>query len=380
MLSRLTIKNYRTFDRLDLGLGPSCLFMGRNGSGKTSVFDALWGIRRLLVDGCDCAEAFPLSTTPRWLADEEAPVSQEFSLTVESPWGALVYRLLIEHFRGDAQSVIQGEELLLDEKPLFRFHWGEVQLFREDSAEGPQYPADNLRSALANVPSRGDQQKLSWFKKRVANIVCVRFDAPRMSARSEKEERTLERDASNFASWYRHALLSDAAAGAEFLAAAREVLEGLRSLNLRDLAQGFMLLEGVFSGPAKGDLPENGAFKKTYTMGFHELSDGQRALLGLYAALHFLVREDCTLCIDEPDNFIALSEIQPWLAEVMDAVDEHKGQIIIASHHPELYDFMAADHGIRFDRQDSGPPRVEKYVPDADSPLSISEQASRGQL
>ncbi len=49
---------------------------------------------------------------------------------------------------------------------------------------------------------------------------------------------------------------------------------------------------------------------------FHELSDGQRVLFGLYAVLHYAMHEETTVSFDEPDNFVSLREIDPWLQSV----------------------------------------------------------------
>src|ERR1035438_8231016 len=46
---------------------------------------------------------------------------------------------------------------------------------------------------------------------------------------------------------------------------------------------------------------------------FNELSEGQRCLICLYAILHFVLAKGHTAILDEPDNFVSLREIQPWL-------------------------------------------------------------------
>ena len=62
--------------------------------------------------------------------------------------------------------------------------------------------------------------------------------------------------------------------------------------------------------------------------------------------LHFMVRENVTFCIDEPDNFVALEEIQPWLLGVQDRVNDLGAQVLIASHHPELLNQLAPRSGL----------------------------------
>ena len=61
---------------------------------------------------------------------------------------------------------------------------------------------------------------------------------------------------------------------------------------------------------------------------FNELSDGQRSLIFLYAILHFLLARGNTVILDEPDNFISLREIQPWLMAVDNALEHSAGQIL----------------------------------------------------
>ena len=59
MITRLHIENYRSIDNLTLELGQKNLLMGANGSGKSSILDALAGIRDIVSEGQLCSEASP---------------------------------------------------------------------------------------------------------------------------------------------------------------------------------------------------------------------------------------------------------------------------------------------------------------------------------
>ncbi len=111
---------------------------------------------------------------------------------------------------------------------------------------------------------------------------------------------------------------------------------------------------------------------------FNEFSEGQRALVALYVLLYCGVTEDSTLLIDEPDNFIALSEIQPWLIKLLDRVDEKNGQVILVSHHPELLDQLASHGGALLDRPNNGETRILPFPSTDDSGLKPSEIVARG--
>lgn len=67
---------------------------------------------------------------------------------------------------------------------------------------------------------------------------------------------------------------------------------------------------------------------------FHELSDGQRALIVLYAITFLTAGQDTVLLIDEPVNYVGLREIQPWLIELSDACGGAIPQAVLCSHHP----------------------------------------------
>jgi len=117
---------------------------------------------------------------------------------------------------------------------------------------------------------------------------------------------------------------------------------------------------------------------KTVDLPFSDLSEGQRTLIALYVLLHCAVGEDRTLLIDEPDNFIALAEIQPWLMKLLDRVDERNAQVILVSHHPELLDQLADQGGVLLDRPDGRETRVLPFEPPEDSGLKASEIIARG--
>mgnify|MGYP003946040993 CR=1 FL=1 len=101
-------------------------------------------------------------------------------------------------------------------------------------------------------------------------------------------------------------------------------------------------------------------------------------MIALYVLTHCALVRDATVVIDEPDNFIALAEIQPWLLKTLDRVDQMRAQVILVSHHPELLDQLASQGGVIFDRTDGGPTRTLPFAPPVDSGLSPGEIVARG--
>ena len=105
------------------------------------------------------------------------------------------------------------------------------------------------------------------------------------------------------------------------------VLPGFDGLRLESAGVGRRELFATFKGEGGKNICH-----------FDKLSDGQRALIALYAFIlggnpHRL------LLLDEPDNYVTLPEIQPLLAEMEDECGDELPQIVLASHHPEAIDF-----------------------------------------
>jgi ATPase subunit of ABC transporter with duplicated ATPase domains len=172
----------------------------------------------------------------------------------------------------------------------------------------------------------------------------------------------------NFPSWYRYLLQSQPADNVNFLTAIKEALDEFQELRFYSSGSSAERLRAVFR-VSTGELVN-------YSLS--ELSDGQRYLIGLYALLHFLIMKGRTVFIDEPDNFISLREIQPWLQAAEEAVEDHHGQLILISHHPEILNQWALRHGLRFFREDNGHVRTEKFRIDPKGSLQPSELIARG--
>ena len=94
--------------------------------------------------------------------------------------------------------------------------------------------------------------------------------------------------------------------------------------------------------------------------------------------LNFLMNRGDTVFLDEPDNFISLREIQPWLLAAEEAVEDHSGQLILISHHPETLNQWARDYGLRFFREENGHARTERFHPEHDGKLQAAELIARG--
>jgi predicted ATPase len=204
-------------------------------------------------------------------------------------------------------------------------------------------------------------------------VTVTRFNPAVIGGRAEDENPTLNWDASNFVAWFRHVANLDLELVSKLRPLLEVVITGLVGLSLDPDGPDSKILKAKFVTGASA-----AAKSKPFFCRFDELSDGQRVLLMLYALL-LTASDDQTICIDEPENFVALREINPWLNMLLDKVQTQSCQAILISHHPELINALAVGSGRWIDRAGDAESRAQSISEDS-SELSISELVSRGWL
>ena len=114
----------------------------------------------------------------------------------------------------------------------------------------------------------------------------------------------------NFVGWYRHRYSQEnmGSIGGLF-DALRNSLPDFHSIRLTESGENSRAQSHVFRQSIQ---------HRTVEYGFDQLSDGQRALIVLYSLIRLTNDRRVSLFIDEPDNYLSLREIQPWLAHAIE--------------------------------------------------------------
>ena len=240
-----------------------------------------------------------------------------------------------------------------------------------DHTEGPTFKSDWRESALARVAPVEHNVALTRFLDFMRGVLVCRIDPPALASEAAGEDPILARDARNFVDWYRHVLQERPHLYQEYVEVLGGALGGLRSLALGKAGVDTRALTAVF-----GDADE------AHEYGFRELSEGQRALVVLYA-ITCLAMEGTALFIDEPVNYVGLREIQPWLISLADACGDSLPQAVLCSHHPEVIDYLGGERGVLLWRDGLSPTRLESVAEalestNRDTPLRLSQLMARG--
>lgn len=367
MIQRIYADNFRSLTNFEHRPGSLELLIGENGSGKTTLFEVVRGLVDLVLQRRALGEVFPRGSTTRW----ERRTRQTFELDYASPEGLYRYSLVIDHLdpEGRRKPVIIEEVVALDGHRLFAFVEGQVQLYNDDSQEGPDFPFNPEVSFFALLEPRRGNKKAIAFKETMERIWYLALDPGTMRELSQEEAARPEPSGENFVDWYRGITQERSEVLAPLFEDLRPVIPGLSHLRLDRSSPDARTLQVVAETASA-----------PYELRFSELSAGQRALVFYYTLLHTSVSEGGVLLLDEPDNFVALAEIQPWLTRFADRLEEQGGQAVVISHHPEVMDYLNDPAAWLFERREGGPVRARRLEPDRETGLPVSQLVARGWL
>jgi hypothetical protein len=369
MIRRIYVHNFKSFINFEVRFGDFQLLAGPNGGGKSALFDVLGRLKALVCQQERIHSAFPPDNRTRGMTGAEGSIRVELDL--EDP-GKNVFQYSLEVEYEDSLSLqrISAEKLTLNQMPLFESSLGEAQLYKDNGEPGPNFPVDWSQSGVGFIMPSNVNTKMTWFKNRLSRIWMLRIVPDLIAEESRREVVWPSPNLADFADWYRFLVQSRPDVIYDLTETLRSRIDGFRSLRLKDAGEG-KLLFASFEG-------DKGA--KPVDISFQQLSEGQKALIGLYSTFYGLFAEEsATLCVDEPENFLALPEIQPWLDSVYEASEDQDKQVFLISHHPRIINFLAAETGIWFERENgTGPTRTFSIQADPKSPLSIDQLIERG--
>ena len=377
MIGRFYADNFRCLTNFELDLDQTNIFLGPNGSGKTSIFDALRKIQNLTVRGARIEDEFPQRDLSCLRSDSQA---QQFELEIVVDQEHYEYMLKIEHDLDRNRMWIDQEILRHNKKPLFVFEKRIARLYRDDYGRESSYQFDLTRSGIGFLHAHPDNRKLTRFKTELTNTAIVSPCPPLFKSETSTVTRTegafFDPLMQNFVEWYWSVAQQDIGSVVRLFEELKQVLPGFESLSMVESGENARVLKAAFHSRS-GD-------RRLNRYSFGQLSDGQRFLVALYALLH-LVEDDHlaeghrrSLFIDEPDNYLSLREVQPWLAQVVGACGETLEQAVIISHHPKTIDYLAGAKGRWFSRDGEGPVRVGTEPKLSTDGLSLSEAIARG--
>lgn len=340
MIRRFYADNFRCLVNFEFRPERVNLILGRNGSGKSTLFDALRALAEL-INGTSPHAVLPLGSLPWW----DTRHQQTFELEVSDgtdDGGVFAYRVVVKHSQR-GPPVVSEERLRHNDAVVLDFTAGSLIL--PGLPKG--IPFGGKQSALAL--GIGGQGPIQQFLGLVGQLLVFRLNPWAMELAGREEERMLWVSGGNLTAFLRFWSQTSPEA---FLAWKQRVLASmphLSDLQLRELVPGSRALVGTRHVGGREVLLLVDSF-----------SDGERALLALNAVAG-LADAKRSIVLDEPDNFLAPSEVQPVLRLfTLTPPTGSAPQLLVATHHPGSIDYLAAYATWLFERNDDGFTRVRR--------------------
>jgi len=362
MIKRIYVNNFRCLVNFSAEFDSFNVLCGHNGTGKSSVFDALQMIRNLATGNGILGGQSELDI-PRleFTCGANSPI-QELEVELTSDGRHFTYALHLEQATNSEKPRVVKEQATCDGKNLFDRDIEGVNIYQNDGT-AERILLNWPQVALVSVEFGRMIDELARLKTALKRLLILRPNPRGMERESKAELKYPDVHFAGLTSWYR--FLSGNYAWTKAL---HELLQDVwpddfQSLSLESVGLDAKVLQFQF-GKTKGDTARK--------LMFSQLSDGEKMLIGLYmirAALDTGAVE--TVWIDEPDNYVGLPELQPWVFSMMELLDDER-QVVLITHHPEILNSAGIGSGRYLDRDDhSSPTRM--------GPLNIPEGLSPGE-
>ena len=360
MLTRFYANNYRTLVAFDIRFDSMAVFCGANGSGKSSMFEAIQFVRDLATGNCFLGDLG--SRTPNvvskldftfWMKSD----MQEFEVEFDINGQQLEYLIHLEQ-TASFEPRITKEIARCDGKELYTRDLSGIKFGNRSG-----FPLDWRQAALSSIQSANENWKeIGLLQSAFANLIILQPNVKEFESESVKESRFPNYNLHNLTSWYRY-LAQDQ----DFTDVLRESLKDIwpddfKSLRLNDAG-----ITTKWLGLRFQDIDQ---------IPFDQLSDGEKMLIGLYTIHAALSMGSVnTVMIDEPDNYVSLQELQPWLLSISELVDKDH-QVLIISHNAEILESNPSGSIFFWRDNHSSPTRVGPVnIPEG---LAFGEALARG--
>jgi len=339
MLRRLEVSNYKMFQdfTIDFTEGVN-LVCGQNGSGKSSLLELVHALAGFLAThetsdhvNHSVAEAFPFESFCRWGLQSLGSGDMRICVVLGNKHESFKYSLLIRYNFRDSKNRVQEEELVFqsDErnKVIISFKDGMINMIT-DTNKKLSFNGDWNVSGL--ITGARNNSQIRDFISMIAKFYALHLEPTVTMQDFKAGALTLGLKGERFSAWHFHNSTNRSENQLSVVEQSKNFIPGLVSVN----------------SPQSGDVfrwkvrvKYNGSY---YDLELRELSDGQKALFVLYSLLAN-IPDGSTLIIDEPENYLAPGELQPWLDAVNDAWEERDIQFILITHNPRTLNWYHKD-------------------------------------
>ena len=349
MLQRLYVHNFRCFENFELNLkeSPSTLLIGKNGAGKSTIAAALILLQRIGRGVNRVGELIK----PEDITQGRSNVPVRFELEVLLDQKMFKYTLALELLPKFRELSVFEEQFSISDELVYSRKHAQVTL-APTPRQGTGFAVDFHMVVLPITQGQSASDPIQIFKIWLAQMIILAPVPSLMSGDSTGDDRLLpERDGTNFGEWF-SSLLS------QYPAAYSTVAD-----HLREIMPDFRAIKNSLVGKdAKSIQVQFGTNNARLEIAFDALSDGEKCFFLCAVVLAANEHYGPVFCFwDEPDNYLAISEVGHFIAELRRSV-LNKGQLLMTSHNGEAARKFSKENILMIDRKSHLEPTLIKRL------------------
>ncbi len=307
----------------------SVLLIGKNGAGKTTVGLALEILRRIARGTNRVGDL----VKPKDLAWARAEVPMRFEIEVELDQQIYHYDIAFEFPKGFKELRVFEEKLAVGGNPIYSRQMAQVYLAKMSGEGDAKFRIDWHLVALPIIQEKSATDPLSIFKQWLARMLILQPIPSLIRGYSEEETLQPNIPVTDFAAWFSGLITLAPARYSEIDDYLKQVMPDLKDIQNPKVGGDSKSLTVQFSS-------DQGSFR----LPFEDLSDGEKCFMICAMVLVANRAYGPLLCFwDEPDNYLALSEVGHFVLALRKAY-QSSGQFIATSHNSEAIDRFSKEN------------------------------------
>jgi energy-coupling factor transporter ATP-binding protein EcfA2 len=345
MIRRLYVHNFRCLENFELPIAglSSALLIGKNGAGKTTVGLALEILQRIARGTNRVGDL----VKPKDIAQGRAGAPMRFEIEVELNGEVYGYVIALEFPEGFKELSVLEEKLTVGGKPVYTRQKAQVHLVKTKKEGEARFLIDWHLVALPIVQEQSPKDPLAIFKQWLARMLILRPMPSLISGDSKEETLQPKLQVTDFAAWFSGLVASAPAAYSKIDEYLKQVMPDLKDI------------QNPASGPdSRSLIVQFSKGQESLKLPFEDLSDGEKCFMICALVLAAKSAYEPVVCFwDEPDNYLALSEVGHFVLALRKAF-ESGGQFIATSHSPEAIDRFSRENTLLLHRKSHLEPTV----------------------
>lgn len=312
VIRRFYVHNFRCLENFELPVAglSSALLIGKNGSGKSTVGLALEILQRIARGTNRVGDL----VKPKDFARGRADVPMRFEIEVQLNGKPHEYILALESRNEFGELRVLEEKVRVDGKPVYT---------RE---VGPQYNQIDLELvALPILQWKPIGGPVSMLRQWLAHMLILRPIPSLILGDSNGETLEPSPQVTNLGAWFSGLLAFTPSAYAEIDAHLKQVMPDFKDIKNPVVGTDYRSLTIQFAND-----------QGSVSLPFEDLSDGEKCFMICALVLAAKHASGSAFCFwDEPDNFLALSEVGDFALALRKAF-QSGSQFIATSHNAEV--------------------------------------------